>query len=51
MTVRIHGHDLLRVAPLRERSNLRSRLSVGKVRLVSDVEVLAGYSQGIVNRI
>jgi hypothetical protein len=51
MTIRIHSNDLLRVAPLRERSNLRGRLSVRKVRLVGDVKVLACDSQGVVDGI
>ena len=49
MTVRVHGHNLLLVAPLWKWSNLGSRLSVGEVRLVSDVKVLACYSQCIVD--
>jgi hypothetical protein len=51
MAIRIHSHNLLRVAPLRERPDLCSRLCVGEVRFVSDVEVFAGYSQGIVDGI
>ena len=49
MTVRIHGNDLLLVIPLREGPNVRGGLSVGEVGLVGDIEILAGYSQRIVN--
>ena len=49
MAVGIHSHNLLLVAPLRERTNFSGRLSVCKVWLVRDVEVLAGYSKGIVD--
>jgi hypothetical protein len=48
MAIRIHCNNFLWVAPLRERSDLRSRLCVGEVRLVSDVEVFACYSKRIV---
>lgn len=51
MTVRVHSHNLLLVAPLREGTNFCSRLSVGEVRLVSDVKVLACYGKGVVDGI
>ena len=49
MAVWVHGHNLLWVAPLRERTDLRGRLSVSEVWLVCDVEVLAGNGQSIVD--
>jgi len=49
MSVWIHGYDLLWITPLRERTDLCSRLGVSEVWLVSDVEVLACYSQSIVD--
>jgi hypothetical protein len=49
MTVRVHGHNLLGITPLREGSDLCSRLSVSEVWLMSDVEVLAGDGQSIVD--
>ena len=51
MSVRIHCNDLLLIVPLRERPNVCSGLSVGEVGLVRNVEVLAGYSERVVNRI
>jgi hypothetical protein len=49
MTIRIHSYNLLFVAPLWERSNLRSRFGVGEVWLMGDVEVLACYGKRIVD--
>ena len=34
--------------PLRERSNFDSRVTIGEVRLIIDVQILAGDSQGMV---
>jgi hypothetical protein len=48
MTVWIHGYNLLLVAPLWERANLRSRFGIGEIWLVCNVEVLACYSEGVV---
>ena len=49
MTIWIHSHNLLPVAPLRERANLGGWLRVGKVWLVGDVQVLACHGKGIVD--
>jgi hypothetical protein len=51
MTIRIHSHDLLLVAPLWERSNLCGWFGVGKVWLVGNVEILAGYCKCVIDRV
>lgn len=49
MAIGVHGHNLLLVTPLWEGADFRSRLGVGEVWLVGDVEVLACYGKGVVN--
>ena len=49
MTVWIHSYNLLLVAPLWEGTDLRRGLSVGEIRLVSNIEVLAGDGERVVN--
>lgn len=49
MAVGIHRYDFLWIAPLWEGADLCCRLSVGEVRLVSDVKILACYSQRVID--
>lgn len=51
MSIRIHGDNLLLVAPLREGTDVCSRFSVGKVWLVVDIEVLAGYGKSVIDAV
>jgi hypothetical protein len=51
MTVWVHSNNLLPIVPLRERSNIRSRLGVCEVWLVGNVEVLACHGEGVVDGI
>ena len=48
MAERIHRHDLLRISPLRERTNVGSWFSVSEVGFVFDIEILAGNSQSMI---
>jgi hypothetical protein len=49
MTVRVHGNNLLRIPPCRKGADLGGGLGVGKVGLVSDVEVLARDGKRVVD--
>jgi hypothetical protein len=51
MSIWIHGHNLLLVAPLWERTNFGSGFCVGEVWLMGDVEVLAGDGKSVVDGI
>ena len=47
----VHGDDLAWVAPLRKGTNRHCRLSVRVIWLVINVELLAGDSQAMVERV
>jgi hypothetical protein len=49
MSKRVHGNNLLLVAPLRKRSDGCGRLGVGEVRLVCDVEVATCYGKSVID--
>ena len=51
MTQRVHSYNLLLVAPLRKGSYVRCGLGVGEVWFVVHVEVLAGYSECVVDAV
>lgn len=49
MTIGVHGHDLLLVAPLWEGTDLRGWLGIGEVWLVGDVEILACHGKSVID--
>lgn len=49
MSKRIHGYYLLLVTPLREWTDGRGRLSIGKVGLMFNVEITTCYGERMVD--